>query len=169
MLKYENICLRAVKNSDSVFLYKAINDPKIVRYNAPFVPIHELDHQKWLAHILENKTKHLLVVEHEGQPVGYIQLLDIHPIHRTAEITIRLFDEKNCGKGLGTEAIHVMCIHAFKDLGLVRVWLRVFDNNHRAIRAYEKAGFRNEGVMRKAAFIDGNYVNIIVMAKLNDD
>jgi RimJ/RimL family protein N-acetyltransferase len=44
---------------------------------------------------------------------------------------------------------------AFEDLGLYRVGLAVFEFNRRAIRAYEKAGFRVEGRLREAIVRDG--------------
>jgi len=169
MLKIDEICLRSIRNTDSEFLYKAINDPELIRYSAPFKPVHELEHLKWLGNILADETKRFFIIESNSVPVGYTQLIDIHPIHRSAEITIRFFEEKYCGKGIGTKALTVLCEHSFKDLGLMRVWLRVFESNVRAIRAYEKAGFKEEGIMRKAVYINGQQIDVILMSRLRDD
>ena len=51
-------------------------------------------------------------------------------------------------------------------LNLNRVQLVVFKHNVRAISAYKAVGFRREGVLRKAAFIGGNWVDLCVMAAL---
>ena len=58
---------------------------------------------------------------------------------------------------------------AFRDLNLHRVWLQFFDFNTRALKTYTAAGFVREGVMRDAAFIDGRFVDVVVMGKLRRD
>jgi RimJ/RimL family protein N-acetyltransferase len=70
------------------------------------------------------------------------------------------------GRGLGTEATQLMLGHAFERLGLHRVGLAVFSYNMRAIRAYEKAGFRIEGRLRDAIMRDGRYFDEVQMGVL---
>jgi len=70
------------------------------------------------------------------------------------------------GRGLGTEATQLMLGHAFERLGLHRVGLTVFSYNARAIRAYEKAGFRLEGRLRDAILRDGRYFDEVQMGIL---
>lgn len=168
MLRADEITLRSVENKDADLLYKAINTPELVRFNAPFKPIHEMHHLEWLSQILHDPSKELFVIEISKKVVGCIQLIDIHPIHRSAELTLRIFDEANRGKGIGTKSVMLLCEHAFIDLGLVRIWLRVFSNNEKAIAAYKKAGFLVEGLMKKAAFIKGAFVDIVIMTRLSD-
>jgi RimJ/RimL family protein N-acetyltransferase len=57
---------------------------------------------------------------------------------------------------------------AFRDRNLQRIWLTVFADNPRAIRAYEKAGFEMEGTLRRAYFVDGRWRDAAIMAKLRD-
>ncbi|MEI7493895.1 MAG: GNAT family N-acetyltransferase [Alphaproteobacteria bacterium] len=169
MLKHGDVSLRAVRNADAHILYEAINSPSLVRFNAPFKPVHESCHLEWLSGVLSDKTKEVFIIEHSEVSVGCIQLIDINSIHRSAELTMRIFDESCRGKGIGRSAVSLLCEHAFCDLGLVRVWLRVFSENERAIHAYKKAEFSVEGVMKKAAFIKGAFVDVVVMARLSDD
>jgi RimJ/RimL family protein N-acetyltransferase len=70
------------------------------------------------------------------------------------------------GRGYGTEATALMVEHAFARLGLHRVALHVFEFNTRAIRAYEKCGFAEEGRAREAVFRDGRYWAEIQMSIL---
>jgi len=58
---------------------------------------------------------------------------------------------------------------AFDQLGLHRVWLRVFAENKRAIKAYKKAGFVQEGVTRDDEFFDGEFHDTIVMSVLEQE
>ncbi len=50
-------------------------------------------------------------------------------------------------RGLGTEATRLIVGYGFERLGLHRVSLEVYAFNPRARRAYEKAGFRAEGIL----------------------
>ena len=51
-------------------------------------------------------------------------------------------------KGYGTDVMNVLLRFAFTEVNLRRVTLTVFEYNPRAIRSYEKAGFRHEGRLR---------------------
>ena len=53
------------------------------------------------------------------------------------------------GRGLGTDAVRTMARHLVRDLGHHRVVIDPAAANERAVRAYEKAGFRRVGVMRE--------------------
>jgi len=72
-------------------------------------------------------------------------------------------------KGYATEATHLLIGHAFETLNLNRVWLHVYDKNPRALRAYEKVGFKKEGVLRQDHYREGRYWNTIVMAILREE
>ena len=73
------------------------------------------------------------------------------------------------GRGLGTEATRLMLDHAFDTLELNRVGLSVFSFNTRAIRAYEKVGFRHEGRLREAIRRDGSFWDEIQMGILREE
>ena len=53
------------------------------------------------------------------------------------------------GRGLGTDAVRTMARHLVRDHGHHRVVIDPAADNERAVRAYEKAGFRRVGVMRE--------------------
>ena len=72
-------------------------------------------------------------------------------------------------KGYGTEAMRTMCRYGFEELNLNRIWLRVYDTNPRARKAYEKAGFVYEGTFRQAEYKHGRYIDVHVMSILKSD
>jgi aminoglycoside 6'-N-acetyltransferase len=53
------------------------------------------------------------------------------------------------GNGLGTDAVRTMARHLVRDLGHHRVVIDPAADNARAIRCYEKVGFKRVGVMRE--------------------
>ena len=62
-----------------------------------------------------------------------------------------------------------MLRHGFQTLNLNRVHLRAFEFNARAVRAYEKAGFVQEGILRQEHYAEGGYHNVIVMGALREE
>lgn len=70
------------------------------------------------------------------------------------------------GKGYGPEVAGLVLDYAFGPLALNRVWVQVDERNTRGIRAYQKVGFRREGLLRESRYVDGRYRNTLLMAVL---
>ena len=70
------------------------------------------------------------------------------------------------GQGYGPEVAGLVLDYAFGPLVLNRVWLQVDERNTRGIRAYQKVGFRREGLLRESRYADGRYHNTLLMAVL---
>ena len=167
MITGANVHLTEVRAADSEVLFGWINHPDTVRLNSAYRPTHESTHQTWFASLGKNEHRIFFAVrDSSDRLLGYIQLIDVDAIHRVAELTIRLGLESERGRGVGTEAMRLVLDHAWRDLNLNRVWLRVFSDNARAIRAYEKVGFLKEGVLRQGAYINGRFVDVVVMGTL---
>jgi RimJ/RimL family protein N-acetyltransferase len=101
--------------------------------------------------------------------IGNIALFDFDWRIRMAELGVLIGDKEYWNKGYGTEAVGLLIKHAFATLNLNRVFLRVYQTNPRAIRAYEKAGFVHEGRFRQAHYHDGEYVDVIFMSVLRSE
>ncbi len=91
-----------------------------------------------------------LTIELDGAVAGLIQFWEeSEPKYRHAGIDLFL-DPAWHGRGVGTEAVRRLVRHLVEDLGHHRVTIDPACANVAAIRAYEKAGFRRVGVMRRA-------------------
>lgn len=89
-----------------------------------------------------------LTIVLEGAVVGLIQYSEeLDPKYRHASMDLFL-DPAVHGQGIGTEAVRRVVGHLTEDRGHHRVTIDPAADNHAAIRAYEKAGFRRVGVMR---------------------
>jgi len=95
-------------------------------------------------------TRRVIYERATMRPVGGVNLHAIDHRHRTAELGIYVGETDCWGKGYGTEATMLVLDYGFNALGLHNIMLRVFSHNPRAIRAYEKAGFRVIGRRREA-------------------
>jgi RimJ/RimL family protein N-acetyltransferase len=80
---------------------------------------------------------------------------------------VRIGNETDRGKGYGKEALSLVLQYAWRTLNLNRVQLKVFAHNERALHAYLAAGFEQEGRLRRAAFIDGRWQDVIIKMSLS--
>ncbi|MFQ5925063.1 MAG: GNAT family N-acetyltransferase [Dehalococcoidia bacterium] len=77
-----------------------------------------------------------------SMPVGQLNYNDIDQHHQRTELDIWMSCEANCDKGYGPDALQTLCEYLFRTYGIVEFVIRPSARNHRAIRAYEKAGFQ---------------------------
>jgi aminoglycoside 6'-N-acetyltransferase len=90
-----------------------------------------------------------LTIVVDGAVAGLIQFSEEpDPKYRSASVDLFL-DPAVHGRGLGTEAVRRVVRHLVDDRGHHRITIDPATANTSAIRAYEKAGFRAVGVMRK--------------------
>jgi len=78
-------------------------------------------------------------------------------------------DKSVWNQGLGTETISLLLKHGFETLNLNRIALKVYSDNPRARRTYEKTGFVHEGTLRQAVYKNGHYGDIELMSILRSE
>lgn len=109
------------------------------------------------------------VIETEGRMIGAVRLHTVNHADKRANIAIGILSETHLGAGLGTDAMRVLASHAFGTLGLHRISCRVLAFNHRAIAAYKKLGFVQEGRERQSARIGAEWHDDIILGLLADE
>jgi RimJ/RimL family protein N-acetyltransferase len=103
-----------------------------------------------------------------GEFVGVCDLGRVEGRARTAIMGIWI-GKSFWDKGFGTDAVRVLCRFAFREMNLQRIELGVLENNARGKQAYEKVGFKEEGRLRRALFVGGRHVDLIVMGLLAEE
>lgn len=131
------------------------------------------DSQEWLKKELEQEKpdqfSFTIHAREDDRLIGMIGLDGIQWNHGEAFVGIGLGEREYWGKGYGTDAMRVILRYAFTELNLRRVSLDVFEYNPRAIKSYEKAGFRYEGCMRGMLHRDGRCWDLIFMSILRQE
>lgn len=74
-------------------------------------------------------------------------------------------DPAFAGKGVGSALMKFCLTYAFNWLAVRKIELEVFHDNEVAIGLYKKFGFREEGLKKGAAFRNGRYEDVLLMAK----
>jgi diamine N-acetyltransferase len=180
MIYGERIRFRAVEREDVPTFVRWLNDTEVKQGIMIFHPFSQAQEENWFEGMIkrpaEEQVLGIEVKEPSGKEgignwkmIGTIGFNDVNWRIRSAEFGIMIGEKNYWGKGYGTEAVRLIIQYGFNTLNLNRIFLRVFEDNHRAIRAYEKAGFILEGRMRQAEFHDGKYLDVLIMSVLRSD
>ena len=122
----------------------------------------------WLGNIGKDPSTVFLTIRKPNVSgvIGYVKVSEIHPVHRSGVVGIMIGDPAERGKGYGQEAIGLFAQFCWDELNLQRLSLYVVGPNEAAVRAYEKAGFRHEGVLKRAVYANSAYLDAKLMALL---
>ncbi|MEV6541683.1 GNAT family protein [Streptomyces sp. NPDC051665] len=169
VLTGEKTVLRPFTASDADPMWQLIQDPEVVRFT--FEPSTELTLERlrsvYDARATQPDRLDLAVTDPAtGELLGEVVLFEWDPAARSCTFRT-LIGPRGRGRGIGTEATRLIVGYGFEQLGLHRVQLEVYGNNHRARRVYEKVGFVVEGVRREAQLRDEEWVDEVVMGVLD--
>jgi aminoglycoside 6'-N-acetyltransferase len=117
-----------------------------------------------------DETDAVFVIEVDGRTVGSIQFgQELEPDYRHGTIDLFLGADHQ-GRGLGPDAIRTVARYLFDVLGHHRITIDPSAANDRAIRAYERVGFRPIGRMRGyERGPDGTWHDGLLMDLLRDE
>ena len=174
MIYGERIRLRAAERNDVKTFYNWVNDPEVTRYLSMYLPLSIVDEENWFNSMSQRpqseKTLSIEIRNESGwKLIGNCGVFDIDTVTRSGELGIMLGEKDEWNKGYGTEAMMLLVKHCFNTLNFNRVHLRVYAENLRAKRSYEKAGFVEQGRLREAVYKHGKYDDVIVMSVLRSD
>ena len=179
MIYGERIRFRGVEKEDLPTFVRWLNDPDVIQGILVHNPISHSDEENWFEGMIKRPPdEHVYGIEvkedrdqgtETWKLIGTFAFDGIDWRNRSAEFGIMIGEKTYWNQGYGTEAVRLLAQHGFKTLNLNRIFLHVFENNPRAIRAYEKAGFIHEGRERQAEFMDGMYIDVLRMSMLQEE
>lgn len=180
MIYGERIRFRHAERSDIPIYVKWLNDPEVRQGISLYLPMSQVEEEDWFESMGKRPVaERVLAIEvrqapAEGQTeswnlIGNCSFLEIDWRNRSSEFGIMIGEKNYWNQGYGTEAVRLLLKLGFESLNLNRIYLRVFETNPRAIRAYEKAGFIHEGRQRQGEFQNGRYIDVLVMSILREE
>lgn len=167
----ERICLRPLEKGDLVYIRKWANDPGIRCLTGEVKPMTQASADEFFERVRSDKDRvwFVIVLRENGKVIGEAGLLRMFQVWRTTDLSIIIGEKEEWGKGYGTEAIGLLLDYAFGYLNFHRVAIGVVGFNERAIRFYEKAGFKREGIQREGYYYNHNYHDFVMMSILEDE
>jgi RimJ/RimL family protein N-acetyltransferase len=163
--------LRPIEREDAPRLASFLNDPQVRRTLLAHRPLSVAQEQTFLETTGRDEHHVVLGISRQGQEelIGATGLHGLDFRSRRAELGLVIGDHSAWGQGFGTEATRMMLDYGFGTLNLHKVWLQVYAHHMPAIRVYERVGFRKEGVQREQHYVEGRYVDGVLMGILRSE
>lgn len=174
MIYGPRVRFRRPERSDLPIFTRWLNDTEVRAGISMYLPFNMDEEIKWYEGMLERplEERTFAVDIPNGDDwllIGSTSFFAFNWRNRSAEYGIMIGEKNVWNRGYGTEITRLMLQHGFETLNLHRVMLRVFANNHKAIRTYEKAGFVLEGTLREDEWVEGRYINTYLMSVLRPE
>ena len=171
VLTGELTVLRPFTEDDAAGIAEIIDDPEVIRFT--FDSSTELTPERlrsWYgSRSAQTDRLDLAVTDRStGELLGEVVLYEWDAESRSCTFRT-LIGPRGRGRGIGTEATRLIVGYAIEQLGLHRIQLEAYADNHRALRVYEKVGFVVEGVRREVQVRDGEWADEVLMAVLDHE
>lgn len=163
--------LRRFSSGDvSSLAYHANNANIAVRLQDRFPhPYTEDDARQFIEYALGAEMETVFAIEVDGEAAGSVGIIFQKDVYSQSGELGYWLGEEYWGRGIVSEAVKAMVKHAFCDLGLRRIYARIFSNNIASKRVLEKAGFQFEGMARQAVVKNDRVLDVFYYAILNPE
>ncbi|NRS17115.1 GNAT family N-acetyltransferase [Brevibacillus sp. HB1.4B] len=173
LFQSERIYLRKMTGEDVDVYHTWRNDVEVMRTTNPSMDVYTWEDtngfvNQVILHASSSKS-YMILDSQTNRPIGITSLIQIDLKNRNAECIIDIGGKEYWGKGYGREAMKLLLDYAFLEMNLHRVSLRVFSFNEKAIKLYERLGFKQEGVSRQFLFREGKWHDIVHMGILQQE
>lgn len=167
----DRVFLRPLVREDLRLIRRWSKDPEFRGLIGEIEPMSEAEAEDFFQRVQTQADRlwFMVVRRSDDRPIGETGLLRMFPAWRTTDLSLMLGERDAWGQGYGTEAIRLLLDHAFGVLKMHRVSLGVVGFNERALRFYEKVGFRREGVQRDGYCYEGRFHDFVMMSILEDE
>jgi RimJ/RimL family protein N-acetyltransferase len=108
-------------------------------------------------------------IDEAGNVVGHISLGGISTTNKNARINRVFVSPDARGRSICQQMVEAVLKIGFEKLKLHRIALGAYDSNKAAIKCYEKAGMKIEGINRHIFLYNGQYWSMVEMAMLEDE
>ena len=142
------------------------NDPDLMRLMDRDQPVSVSEHATWFQTVQERRDCAYFAIESVdgARHFGNVWLWNIDTRHKRAEVRI-VIDLSSASRGFGSESIELMSQFAFERLRLHKLFAYVLSINPRARRAFEKAGFEVEGVLKEDRWTAEGFVDVWLLGR----
>lgn len=159
----ENLLICSMIEDDLPMVLTWRNHPEVSRYMLTQHEISLAEHTQWFMRAVQDNTRRLLIVQEQGNPIGYVQFSNVKP---GGVADWGLYARPEASKGTGSKLGASALDHAFGQLKLNKVCGQAIDTNQASIRFHERLGFKREGVLRDQKRMNEQYQTLICFGLL---
>jgi len=168
MIQHGEITLRAADKNDIKLFHKWSNDYSLRTFIGPQLPTSLDEQEKIFERNQNNENRKVLIIINASIDIGYIYL-DFDWQNSKVALSIAIGEKDYQNKGLGKDSVLAALNLVFDNFKFNKCYLYVFTSNIRAIKLYEKCGFKKEGILRQDYQINGSYQDRLIMSLLREE
>ncbi len=169
-LKGTRTILRPPEEKDLPFFTRWMNDQEVTRFLKTRLPVTLAGERKWLEGLSDRKNDVVLAITTlAGKPLGVMGIHRIDWVNGTATTGAFIGEKTYWGKGYGTDAKMVLLDYAFNTLNLRKISSKVYAFNARSLAYSKHCGYKQEGVLKKHVFREGEYHDVVELAIFKED
>ncbi|GGJ51019.1 GNAT family N-acetyltransferase [Deinococcus roseus] len=166
------VFLSRLRTEDQPTVYQHINQAEYATYGDAHAQPFALEtvEQRYAQRMKDpNRMDFGIFLQGSETLIGRVFLHNISCQQQTATLGVGIFRADQLGKGYGTEAVRLMVEYGMFHLNLYNIDLLVLSDNVRAIRSYQKVGFRILGERQGSAVLGGRRLNDTWMDIIRDE
>ncbi len=161
--------LRDLREEDADRLYHWRCEPDVDRWMYKLPPPSLEAHRRWFDAFTADADRVGWIILSGGQPAGLMSLSGLTGPGLRAQWGWYIGEPVARGRGVGRAAQALGLDRAFSDYGLQKLWSEVLADNDVALKAQAAAGFRREGYLRRHAFKQGEFHDVVMLAMLAEE
>jgi UDP-4-amino-4,6-dideoxy-N-acetyl-beta-L-altrosamine N-acetyltransferase len=164
MLNYNSFSIRPIKINDKEQIHQWRNSERVRCNMYSDHVISQQEHDAWFASILAGTPAHYLIFSYVDKPIGFISFTNVSSANGRCYWAFYL-GETDVPRGSGTVMEFFALDYAFLTLKIRKLCCEVFTFNESVIKLHEKFGFAQEGRFVEHYLKNGQYEDIISLAK----
>lgn len=162
-IESDSYLIRPFNKSDTELWQIWDTDPEIQAFMPePFNEAQDIEEQyKYIEECEKDEEGFYWSIEiKSGVTIGTIALTEFNSYHQVANLGIAIGDKNYWGKGVATEVISTLVNYAFEHLNISRISAEVEDGNVGMMKAFEKVGFKQDGIFESARIKNNQRINV---------
>lgn len=172
MLKGQKTWIRPLENEDIEAFYQWYNDQEVNLWSSGAWPLNTLLSKDAIEDRFfepDSDERRYAILNLEQELIGTLGFRDANIPARSATLFIVIGEKEYWGQGYGSDALNTFLHFLFSQWNFHRLSLDTWDGNLRAIKAYERLGFKLEGTLRDARFVNGKYHDALIFGVLRSE
>ncbi len=166
LIRKGNLLVRMLAEDDKNLLAKWLSDPAVLRYYEGRDNAFDIEKIEQNFFCADEEMR--CIVEYDNQSVGYVQFYQlgdeerlIYGYHDRTEVIFGmdqfLGETSDWNKGIGTQLVSAVVTYLLCEKGANRIVMDPQKSNERALRCYEKCGFKKVKLLPKRELHEGEF------------
>lgn len=165
MLRGEYVILRVPEISDTSIMTAWHADREVAKFLPFLYPFSQKQQENKIRKTGLEESNITFIMETEDEiPIGLCSLKNIDWTNSIAEITVAVYAKSCWGRGYGYDTVKTLTNFGMYENNLYTIYANIIEDNEKAIKCFQKAGYEIEGVLFNRLFKEGKPKNVISMS-----